>query len=102
MLPGTHDIQNMSINSPHPGVIRLTGNFISGSKATGVLAVIVLSTSKILYHFIQRESSGLHVDDKIANVVGGDHVISIFIVEENGLPFNRTASTPRAVSVVQG
>ena len=91
----------MSIDSPSPGEIRFSGDFINGSKATGVLAV-VLSTSKVLYHLVQREGSGLHVDDIITNVAGGDHVVSVFVVEENGLPFTRTASTPRVVSVMQG
>ena len=79
----------------------MTGDFINGSKATGVLA-IVLSTSKVLYHLVQRERSGLHVDGTIENVIDGDHVVSVFVVENNGLPLNRTASTPKFVSVMHG
>ena len=67
-----------------------------------MLAVIILSTSEVHYHLVQRESSGLRVDDTIANVIGGDHVVSVFVVEENGLPFTRTVSTPRIVSVEHG
>ena len=92
----------MSISSPSPGEIRLIGDFINGSKATGVLAVVILSTSKVLYHLVQRERSGLHVDGTIVNIMGGDQVVSVFVLEENGLPFTRTASTPKVVSVMHG
>ena len=102
MISGTHDIQNVSISSPRRGEIRFSGDFINGSKSTGVLAVIVRSTSEVLYHLVQRGRSGLHVDDTITNLVGGDHVVLICVVEENGLPLNTTASAPRVVSVMHG
>ena len=97
-MVGTHDIQNISVTSPQPGEVRVTGDFIYGSTATGLLT-IVISTSEIFYHLIERGSDQLHIEGSIQGVVGGEHSISFFVVEESGLPFNRTASTPKVVSV---
>ena len=79
----------------------MTGDFIDGSTATGLLT-IVISTSEISYHLIERGSEQLHIEGSIQGVVGGEHSISFFVVEESGLPLNRTASTPKVVSVENG
>ena len=95
---GTHDFQNISVTSPRPGVIQVTSDFLNESTATGILGVIH-STPEIVYHLIKRERYALHVADTIGGVGGGDHSVSVFVVEENGLPFNRTASIPKHVTV---
>ena len=78
----------------------MTGDFINGSTATGVLAVFVdFSISEIFYHLIKRGDNEQHFNDTIQGVVGGEHSISLFVVEESGLPFSRTASMPRVVTV---
>ena len=77
----------------------MTGDFIDGSTATGLLT-IVISTSEIFYHLI--ESDQLDIEGSIQGVVGGEHSISFFVVEESGLPFERAASTPKIVSVEDG
>ena len=79
----------------------MTGDFIDGSTATGLL-VIIVSYPDIFYHLIERESSHLHVDSTIQGVIGGEHSISFFVVEDSGLPFNRTASIPKVVTVENG
>ena len=103
---GTHDIQNISVTSPHPSEIRVTGNFIDGSTATGVLVVdlIPTATCELCYHYhlIQRNGEVTQVEGRITDVVGGEHSISVFVVENNGLPFNRTASTPQIVFIRDG
>ena len=79
----------------------MTGDFIDGSTATGLLT-IVISTSEIFYHLIERGSDQLHIEGSIQGVVAGEHSISFFVVEESGIHFNRTASTPKVVSVENG
>ena len=101
-LPGTHDIQNISVSSPQPGEVRVTGDFINGSTATGVLTVIIITESEIFYDVVERGSNEQQFADTIQGVVGGEHSISFFVVEESGLPFNRTASMPKVVTVENG
>ena len=79
----------------------MTGDFINGSTATGVLAVII-AESQIFYHFVERGSNVEAFNDTIQGLVGGEHSISFFVVEESGLPFSRTASTPKVVTVENG
>ena len=95
---GTHDIQNISVSSPQPGEIRVTGYFIQGSTASGVL-VAILTRSEIYFHLLSRIRGQPHLEGTISNVVGGQHNVSVFVVEENGLPFSRTASVPEVVFI---
>ena len=79
----------------------MTGDFVNRSIATGVLAVII-TESQIFYDVVERGSNEQQLDDTIQGVVGGEHSISFFVMEESGLPFNRTASTPKVVTVENG
>ena len=97
---GTHDIQNISVSSPQPGEVRVTGDFIDGSTATGVL-VVIITESEIFYHFVERGSNVEAFNDTIQGLVGGEHSISFFVVEESGLPFNRTASMPKVFTIIE-
>ena len=60
------------------------------------------SNFEIFYHLIKRGSSEQQFDVTIQGVVGGEHRISFFVVEESGLPFNRTASMLKIVTVENG
>ena len=95
---GTHDFQDISISSPSAGVVRVTGRFVEGSPATGVL-VIVSGDSGVTYHMSSRRGSGNHAVT-IPGLAGGDYTVSVFVVEENGLPFERAAIVPEHLSVV--
>ena len=98
---GTHDIQGVSITSPLPGVVRVTSNFIQGSTTTGVL-VAVLTTSNIYFHLLTRRGNQLRDEWTVSNVVSRNNYVSTFVVDKNGLPFNRIAIIPQYVIVVEG
>ena len=68
-----------------------------------MLAVILPLDLEVdaIYRYIPRESTTALRDENI-HVPGGDYGISVFVVEESGLPFTRTASTPVTVSVDSG
>ena len=79
----------------------MTGTFIPGSTATGVL-VVALTNFKINFHLLERESSQVGLDSTISNVAEGQHHISVFVMEENGLPVRGIATLPERVMVVEG
>ena len=79
----------------------MTGEFIERSTATGVL-IAVLTTSEIHFHLLSRDSWELELDGTITNLEGGQHIVSIFVLEESRLPFSRVATVPQSVSVVKG
>ena len=56
IYPGSHDFQNITVSSSSPGEIGVTGDFIPGSLAIGVLIVVYSADNIINYHFIHRFS----------------------------------------------
>ena len=94
---GTHDIQNISVTSPLPGQVRVTGDLIHGSNASGAL-VIAYSARNIYYLFSPYPNKYL-VTATLSDLTSDQYQVSVFIVEKNGLPFNRSAAVPKNVSV---
>ena len=99
---GTHDIQNISVSSPLRGQVRVTGDFIQGSTATGALIITISDKHNIQYNLCPRNGDKKEVRDTISGLAGGTYKVSIFVVEENKLPTNRTAVMPRNLSVLNG
>ena len=80
----------------------MTGDFIDGSTATGLLIIIYSLTNYSHVHYIaedyesqQRKSTDMNV----TGLAGGEYSISVFVVEENGRPFERVATSPKLVAV---
>ena len=86
----------------YSGGINVTGDFIPGSLAIGILIVVYLAdndSNTIKYHFVHH--SNIHRTITMINLPGGQYKVSIFVIEGNGLPFNRSATTPRNVSLIE-
>lgn len=103
MFKGTHDIQNINLSSSSAGEISVTGNFINGSTATAMLVIVYSDRlSDVYYMFSPSSSKQEKVMTIVTGLSSGLYNVSIFVVKENGLPFNRSATTPRSVSVTEG
>ena len=95
---GTHDVQNVSVSSPHPGEIRVTGGFVEGSNATAAL-LVVYSTSNntdTIYRIVSGPGGNIDIAFNVST--GGDYEVSVFALE-NGRPFSRVVTLPRPVHV---
>ena len=94
---GTHDIHTISATSPSPGEVRVTGNLIDGSATIGILIIIYSLTddSTTHYDFVPHEAEGLGVyaTCMLRGLPGGQYEISVYVMEESGLPFHRAAAT---------
>lgn len=99
---GSHVVQNISISYSLPGQLRVTGDFIEGSTATGVLVALVNGTANVQHHRISRDHSVNGIDGVISGLPGGQYTVSIFVVDEGGNPFRRAAAKPRRISVKNG
>ena len=78
----------------------MTGDFIEGSTAIGILIIIysLAKNSDAHYSFSSRVVQQRAKDvDVIVKLPGCYYGISIFAVDENGLPFPRAATTPKFV-----
>ena len=89
------------MSSPSPGLIRVTGDFINGSSAASVLAIIYSTDNRndIYYVISPLSTEGETLVTNISGLPSGLYNVSVFVLEKNGLPFNRSASTPRNVLV---
>ena len=87
----------MSITS-YPGQIRVTGDFIDDSTATGVLITVVNKTNTLL-HTITKKSGQNDVGGAIVGLTRGQYTVSVFVVDSDGVPFSRVAIKPRKVFV---
>ena len=101
ILEGTHDFQNVCVSSSSPGEISITGNFIDGSTANSIL-VIIYSDSRSSYMFSPPSNEEEKLMTRVTGLPSGQYNVSVFVVEENGLPFERSATKPRNVSVREG
>ena len=96
---GTHHIQNITASSPLPGQIRITGDFIDGSAATGLVLLIIYSLnneSDVLYIATQKTEQNIHID--VVGLPGTEFQVSVFALED-GKPFPRVVASPKYITV---
>jgi hypothetical protein len=93
---GTYDIQNVVVYSD-PGMITVTGNLIEGSTIVGIVVAIQRSNDIRVLFFL---FAGYNAN--IVGLHGGQYWISVFIVEENGLPYGKIATKQQLISVSDG
>ena len=93
------------MSSPLPGTVRVTGNFIQGSTATGVLEIIV-NNDHIHYHrifgLLVVDELGIYIDDVVSGLAGGLNSVSLFVIDKNEIPINRVATRPKITLVEDG
>ena len=97
-----HDFQNISVSSPLPGQIRVTGDLIEGSTATGVLIIVYSQSNDSDIHYKNSEHEGQRTDLEvnIVGLTGNKYGVSVFVLED-GLPFSRAATSPQVVDTYQ-
>ena len=99
---GTHAIQNISVSSPLPGQVRVTGDLIEGSTATGVLIIVYSQSNDSNIHYKSSEREGQRTDLEVnfVGLTGNQYGVSVF-VSEDGLLFSRAAISPQVVDTYQ-
>jgi hypothetical protein len=104
---GTHEFQWLSFASyRYLGIYNISGYFIDGSEAIGVLTVayqssVVNGEIDISYILTTRSLGKKSLTFPLGQMSNNsNHVIeiSVFTVEKDGLPFNRSVSSPKSVS----
>ena len=75
----------------------VNGNFTNDSTVTGIL-IVVIGHSDVYYSKATRDGDSVQYRI-ITGLPGGSYNISIFVMEENGLPFERVATVPKPVIV---
>ena len=96
------------VNSSLPDGIRVTGQFIGGSTATGLLILVYsLTNDSDLVRYIaigkdRKLVNSIDVKLNVTGLIGTYYGISVFATE-NGLPFPRVVSLPKNINIdIQG
>jgi hypothetical protein len=99
-ISGTHEFQNVSVTSTMTGGITIGGSFIHGSNAIGILVIAysLSNDSVIKYRYVPHLVTGLK---SIMGLSIDEYNVSVFVVEGNRLPFNRSATRPRNVFIMR-
>ena len=101
---GTHDVQNISVTSVVPGELEVSGYLLQHGIAGGLLVMLYsldLNGNNDRYFQVVRrsETDNNIVSAKYQGLTGGHYGVSVFILEENGLPFGRSAVSPKVVDI---
>ena len=96
-ITGTHDIQNVTVSPPLPSQIRVMGDFIDGSIASGMLLIIYSLTNESDVYYIAKQAERNFSMD-VTGLAGTQYGVSVFALE-NGLPYPRVVTLPKNVTV---
>ena len=81
----------------------MTGNFVNSSTARAIFAIVYSDSGSDVYYTISLPSSDEEkLSASISGLPSGLYNVSVFVVADDGLPFPRSATTPRSVSVMEG
>ena len=94
---GTHDIQNVTVDSSQ---IRVRGDFIDQSTATGALVMIYsLNNDTDVYYIEVDKGTEQYIDVNVTDLTGTEYGVSVFTMENHRLPFPRIVTLPEIVNV---
>lgn len=99
---GTHEVQQISITSNSSGLV-VSGEFIDESTSLGLLVIVYMyslaNNADIImsYLTILRTKKEHKVSATFRKIPHGLWRASVFIIEENGLPFPKIATKVKTV-----
>lgn len=102
---GTHLLQNITITPTSNGSeILISADFINTSDtAIGFMAIAYTRPeARNLYWIANRPLGELHAQVTLSYFLEDQYRISIFSLQDNGLPFTRSAAKPWTVSNITG
>ena len=76
----------------------MTGDFIEGSIATGVLIIIYSQSNDSDIHYKSSEREGQSAEANIVGLTRNQYGVSVFVLEY-GLPFSRASTSPYLVHI---
>ena len=81
----------------------VTGNILNGSPSIGGLLIVYSLTDDSNIHYNFAPSISDHdqrrVNSTIEELPNDEYKVSVFVLEENGLPFHRVAASPKFVLI---
>lgn len=87
-------MQNILVTSLLPGELRVTGTFIDGSTANGILIIIYSLTDDSDVHYISGQVYSQMIQTNVSGLTHSQYNLSIFAIEKNGYPLTRVEGVP--------
>ena len=80
-------------------MVLVTGDVINGLTSMGILVIVYsrLNHSDVSYNFVPHPQDRMAIDFTVMGLPYVHYEVSVFVVEESGLPFCRAAAMPRTV-----
>ena len=76
----------------------MTGDFIKGSTATGVLIIVYSQSNDSDIHYKSSECEGQSTEANVVGLTGSRYDVSVFVLEDR-LPFSRASTSPYLVHI---
>ena len=87
----------MSLSSLQPGEIEISGDFVEGTNATGALVIVYSQTDGRTHYHLAPRAQSKRLEARVVADLRGAYMVSIFTMQENGLPFERVVTTPAVI-----
>jgi hypothetical protein len=97
---GTFAVHNVSVTSGAPGELEVTGDFLTNTSAAGMLAIVYSTDNDSDIHYTEARLPQTEIH--LTGLTGTAYSTSVFDIQENGLPFNRTAHYLREIDIRRG
>ena len=86
--------------------MRVTGSLVRHANAIGLLTILYsleFGDAGVYYYLEALQRNGMDtLVTSIQGLPGGRYGVSVFVIEENGQPFYRSAFFPKTISVKSG
>ena len=86
--------------STAPGELEGTASFLTNTSAVGMLAIVYSTENDSDIHYIEARLPQTEIH--LTGLSGSAYSMSIFTLEENGLPFNQAAHYLGEISIHRG
>ena len=77
----------------------MTGDFIEGSTATGVLIIVYSQSNDSDIHYKSCEREGLIAEANVVGLTGSQYGMSVFVLDD-GLPFSQIATSSQLLHIL--
>ena len=88
------------MSSGAPGELYVTASFLTNTSAVGMLAIVYSTENDSNIHYTEARLPQTEIH--LTGLSGSAYSTSVFTIEENGLPFNRTAHYLRELNIHRG
>ena len=78
------------------------GYFVAHAESAGMLVIVYNNESDIHYSEALLSQNTEETNVSVSGLSGNAYTVSVFEIDERGLPFNKAAASPRRIPITEG